>query len=181
MQLKKHKNSWWFDPKLPSKHPRVPTHLRDLDPTEDAGYFFVSRKRTTGQFSPERKWVRYHQLNPLDAGYITDLYDLKNIGRRYGLSATGIRYFRNHILPEPYDIVRRRSVSAHHWSRFTLMALDVVLADLESKGELRILSTYKDHIDLVHIGSSWLEDHYAYEAEEKELDNTDRFNVHWYQ
>lgn len=139
----------------------------------------MSRRSKVAAFQHSRKWVAYNRLPQIDAGYITPLYTLKAIGIRYGLSDASERYFRKHLLPEPFKIVRIRSVSAHHWSRFTLIALDVVLRDLESRGFHQFLSEYESHIDLLHEGDAYLHDHYAHVFESKAVETADKFGVSW--
>lgn len=90
-----------------------------------------------------------------------------------------MRYFRKYILPQPYDIVRRRSVSAHHWSRITLIVLDTVLRDLEARGFHQFLKTYDEHIELVHKGVAYLEEYYESKAEHSAVDVTDKYGVQW--
>lgn len=150
-----------------------------LDPTDPANRLTHRPKSRIGSFAHSKYWVRYNRLQPIEAGYITPLYDLRDIAFRYGLSDNGARYFRKYILPEPFDIVRRRSVQAHHWSRFTLMVLDVVLGDLEARGYLQFLKTFEDHIALVHKGVAFLQKHYEDRARYQVLDLTDRHGVQW--
>lgn len=95
------------------------------------------------------------------------------------MSEAGKRYFRNHILPEPFDIVRRRSVHAHHWSRFTLVVLDTVMLDLEKRGFNQFLSKFEDHVELVHRGVHYLEERYKDIAEHRMVESTDKYGVQW--
>jgi hypothetical protein len=115
----------------------------------------------------------------MDVGYIVPVYDMRQIATRYGLSHNSQRYFRKHILPEPFDIVRRRSVHAYHWSRFTLMALDVVLKDLEKRGYWQFLKSFEDHVDLVHRGVEFMSAHYESKYEERPLSVGDKYGVIW--
>lgn len=181
MRLLRHTDQWWFEPDLPRKRVTVPKHLRHLDPVKHADAFKVERKSRVGGFAPSRKWARYSTLQSIDVGYLVPVYDLAAIAKRYGLSEAGKRYYRKYILPEPFDIVRRRSVSAHHWSRFTLMAMDVVLKDLEKRGTLQFLKTYHDHIQLLHTGVEFMADYYASEADRDHVSMTDKFGVQWLQ
>lgn len=177
MQFQRHVDKWWFEPKLRKPRVRIPKHLHTLDPaTNDLAFAHTSR---IGGFMHSRHWLRYNRLQSIDVGYLTPLYDLNAIAGRYGLSDAGKRYFRKHILPEPYDIVRRRSVQAHHWSRFTLMVLDVVLGDLEGRGYLQFLKSFEDHVTLLHNGVNYLHDHYRQVAEHRKVDFSDRHGVQW--
>lgn len=179
MRLQRHVSEWWFEPNLKAKRPRVPKRLLSVDPVNSKDDLRHTPPSRIGGFAHSRLWVRYNRLQAIDAGYITPLYDLRAIALRYGISEAGKRYFRKHILPEPFDIVRRRSVQAHHWSRFTLMVLDVVLGDLESRGFLQITKKHEDHIELLHRGVRFLEDHYAEQYNRKSMDMTDRHGVEW--
>lgn len=179
MYLKRRKTEWWEEPTLAPRKVHVPRSLRNLDPVNSGAALPETRQSRIGAFAPTRQWVRYGDLSPLDAGYIVPLYDLRDIAKRYGLSQRVQRYFRKYILPEPYDIVRRRSVQAHHWSRFTLMALDVVLTDLEQRGWLQFKKQFTEHIDLLHTGTSYLTELYAEIAEEQIYETTDEFGVRW--
>lgn len=98
---------------------------------------------------------------------------------RYGLTYAGERYFRKYILPEPFDVMRRRAMQTHHWSRFTLMVLDVVLGDLEGRGHLQFLNTFKDHIALVHSGVDYLHHYYENKVKTTMLDFSDKYGVEW--
>lgn len=179
MQFKRHVNEWWFEPQLKKKRHRIPKYVLARDPHDPSVTWKLPPNSRVGQFNHSRKWVRYNRLQAIEAGYITPLYDLAAIAKRYGLSDAGKRYFRNYILPEPIQIVRRRAVNSHHWSRFTLMALDAVMLDLEKRGFHQFLKSYEDHVDLVHIGNDWLEVHYRAIAETKVTDLTDCYGVQW--
>lgn len=180
MQIRTHKSEWWYDAKLPRIRTRISSTLRNADPVHSGLELPKQTRVKTGRFDPKRKWVAYNRLQPLEAGYVVPLYTLKDIALRYGLSLAGRRYFRNHILPEPFDIMRRRSVSAHHWSRIVLSVLDLVLADLEQKGSLQFLNTYDDHLDLLHIGIEHLTDHYKAKSVDQEATTADKLGVEWY-
>lgn len=180
MRIHRHTREWWFEPDFPKKKTRIPSRLRDVDPATSDIELGPRRKFQTGQFLPSRKWVPYHRLQAFDAGYVVPLYTLNDIAKRYGLSVQGRSYFKKNILPEPYGVVRRRSVSAHHWSRFVLMVLDVVMKDIERRGELRFVKNYADHVELVQVGVEWLEDHYGELAEQEVIKTTDRFGVQWF-
>lgn len=157
----------------------MPRGLLNLDPTVNDLHGKPASR--VGGFKHSRHWLRYNRLQSIDVGYLTPLYDLSAIGDRYGMSEAGKRYFRKHILPEPFDIVRRRSVQAHHWSRFTLMVLDVVLGDLETRGYLQFLKSFTDHVTLLHNGVQYLHDHYTDVAAHRAVDLADRHGVEWLQ
>lgn len=179
MFIQRHKSQWWFEPSIKKKRVRVPTRFSDLDPLDSKHSLNLPPPSRVGGFKHSRLWVRYNRLQSLDTGYITPLYDLGAIAKRYGLSDAGKRYYRMYILPEPFDLVRRRSVQAHHWSRFTLMVLDTVLLDLQSRGYNQFLKTFEDHIELVHRGVQFLEDYYREKAENEAVDPTDKHGVQW--
>jgi hypothetical protein len=180
MRFTRHTDKWWTEPTLAPVRYKVPARYRHLDPMSPDAELKVIRPSRIGGFAPSRKWVRYNRLQAFDAGYITPLYSLRAITTRYGLSQLGTRYFRNNILPEPYDIVRIKSVSAHHWSLFTLMVLDVVMKDLEKRGRLQFLSSFGEHIALVDKGVAFLEDYYAEKSQEEHYNKNDKFGVQWF-
>jgi hypothetical protein len=101
------------------------------------------------------------------------------IAERYGLSQNAQTYFRKYILPAPFDIVRRRSVHAHHWSHFVLAAMDVVLKDLEDRGYQQFKKSFTDHIDLLYTGAEWMSEYYA-EKWDETLYRGDDFGVTWH-
>jgi hypothetical protein len=177
--IQRHVKEWWFEPTIQKKRIRIPKSFDRLDPCDPSHSLNLPPVSRIGAFKHSRHWVRYNRLQPIDSGYITPLYDLNCIAKRYGLSANGQRYFRKYILPEPFDIVRRRSVQAHHWSRFTLMVLDTVLLDLQKRGYTQFLKSFEDHIELVQVGVSFLEDYYAHKAEAIAVDSSDRHGVKW--
>jgi hypothetical protein len=176
----RHKHEWWFEPTLPVYKARAPRHLLHVDPIDPVSLDYLpKRTKLTAGFAPHRKWVYYNRLHPIDAGYIVPLYTISDIGRRYGLSLVSQRYFKKYILPEPITIVRKRAVEAHHYSKFVLMTLDLVLKDLEQRGRLQFLRTYEDHIELLHTGVSWLEEHYERVSNEQIIKTEDRHGVVW--
>lgn len=154
--------------------------MRDVDPVNSGIELPEPPKGRTATFQPSRRWTYYNRLQGINVGYIVPVYSLREIGQRYGLSENTQKYFRNHILPEPFDIVRRRSVHAHHWSRFVLMVLDEVLKDLEARGYNQFLKSYEDHVDLVHTGIEYLQDHYERVADDEEVSRSDQFGVSWF-
>lgn len=174
------KREWWEAPTLAKRKVSVPRHFRNHDPLTSNLELPKQSATRVGAFNPSRKWVPYRNLAAVEVGYLVPVYDLRQIALRFGLSHNGQRYFRKHILPEPFDIVRRRSVSAHHWSRFTLMALDIVLGDLEQRGYLQILSSFTEHVEMVQVGTQYMEDYYTEQAERKSTDPTDKFGVQWF-
>lgn len=172
-------SEWWHEPDLKPRKVRVPSSLKDVDPLDPNYQLPQVYRGTVGAFKPSRKWVNYNRIGHMDVGYLVPVYDLRAIGKRYGLTHNAQTYFRKHILPEPFDIVRRRSVNAHHWSHYTLLALDVVLQDLEKRGYNQILKHYEDHVDLVHIGSEYLATYYAEKYEEMRTNKDSGFGVTW--
>jgi hypothetical protein len=130
-------------------------------------------------FAPSRKWVGYNRLQQFDGGYIVPLYSLSAIQTRYGLSQNATRYFRTHILPEPFTIVRIKSMFANHWSRFVLMALDVVMQDLEARGVHQFLRKYEDHVNLVHVGAQYMHDYYTNKENDLFAQQFDKHGVQW--
>jgi hypothetical protein len=180
MQFERRKKEWWVEPELQRRKVRVPAALLRTDPTAEGAELPSLKRMTTGAFSPKRKWQPFNRLQGIDAGYMVPLFTLSAIGKRYGLSQTCQRHFRKNILPPPYDLVRRRSVNAHHWSKFTLLALDVVLGDLEDRGRLEFLSTYRDHVALVTIGTEYLHEYYDTLDREAAIKTTDKFGVEWF-
>lgn len=176
----RHKNEWWFEPALPVSKGRVPRHLLHIDPTDPIAYDYLpKRKKQTAGFLPHRKWVYYNRLHPIEAGYIVPLYTISDIGKRYGLSIQAQRYFKKHLLPQPMTVVRKRAVEAHHYNKFVLMVLDLVLKDLEKRGRLQFLKTYTDHVELLHTGVAWMEDHYEGVSNEQIIKPEDRHGVVW--
>lgn len=178
MRLYRHKSEWWSEPDLPKNKVRIPKRFKELDPVH-SGEELPYKSTRIGAFAPSRKWERYNRLQPFDVGYIVPVYTLRDIGLRYGLSQNAQIYFRKHILPEPFDIVRRRSVHAHHWSRFVLATMDVVLEDLQSRGYQQFLKRFHDHIELLHTGTEWLANHYA-EKWDETLERGDKYGVTWH-
>lgn len=150
----------------------------DVDPVTSGEQLPKHKKGVVGSFAPSRSWAFYNRLNPIDVGYLVPVYSLADIAKRYGLTQNSTRYFRKHILPEPFDIVRRRSVNAHHWSRFVLMAMDVVLKDLEAKGYDQFLKRFDDHVDLIDRGAEWMADYYADRQDDYAI-QSDEFGVTW--
>ncbi len=179
MFVRRLKSEWWFKPVLETDRIRIPEKLRKIDPVSNYDVHRFRGPSRVGAFKHSRLWVRYNRLQALNAGYVVPLYDLGSIGKRFGLSEAGQRYFRKYILPEPFDIVRRRSVQAHHWSRFTLMVLDVVLLDLQSRGINQFLNRFEDHIELVQRGVEYLQSHYENKAQSLVSDMSDKFGVQW--
>jgi hypothetical protein len=170
---------WWEDYHWVRKQVRVPRYLRHVDPLHNDADFYKSEGPIIGAFMRSHKWVDNASLPSVDAGYITPLYSMKAIALRYGLSVNSANYFKKHILPDPFDIVRRRSVAAHHWSLFTIYALDVALRDLEKNGVMQFMKTREHHIEMVRRGTEFLESYYADRIETKMLENTDKFGVRW--
>lgn len=179
MRFNRLKANWWEEPEIYIKKIRAPKHLNSVNPVGATHKTVSGPKSKIARFNHSRTWVRYGLLDGVDTGFYAPLYDLKAIALRYGFSANSIRYLRKYILPEPFDIVRRRSVNAHHWSHLTLLAFDTVLMDLEGRGVNQILKKYEDHISLIQKGSDYLHSYYAEKVELKDLDATDKFGVQW--
>ncbi len=59
------------------------------------------------------------------------------------------------------------------------MVLDLVLHDLELRGRLQFLKSFKDHITLVHDGVDFLEKHYAEKYEYADPHVGDEYGVSW--
>lgn len=173
------KREWWEEPSLAKRKVSVPRHLKNHDPVNSDKELPNPRQSKIGAFLPSRRWVRYNRLQSMEIGYVVPVFDLRAIGMRYGLSQNAQRYFRKHILPEPFDIVRRRSVQAHHWSRFTLMGLDVVLRDLEDRGYRQFKKQFDEHVDLLHYGVEYMHGYYAEKAEIASYQTGDEFGVEW--
>ncbi len=179
---KRHTSEWWFEPRLPKQTVEAPRRLKHLDPLDPASQSFIPKRvQRTGSFAPSNRWLRYNRLQPFYGGYVVELYSITCIAKRYGLSHAGARYFKTYLLPEPFGIVRRRATQAHHYSRFVLMALDVVLKDLENRGYNRFLKTYEDHVELVRRGAEWMADYYEDRAEQNSIQSEDKFGVVWYE
>lgn len=179
---KRHTDQWWFEPDLAPKRVKAPSRLKQLDPLDPTLPDFGPRRLSRiGAFAPSNRWLRYNRLQPFDGGYIVPLYSITDIARRYGLSRAGTRYFKSHILPEPFGIVRRRATQAHHYSKFVLMTLDVVLKDLEDRGYSQFLRTFEDHVQLLHTGVAWMSSYYEQKAEMDAINSEDRHGVIWYQ
>lgn len=179
MRFVRHTNEWWQPTSLAPNKPHVPKRLNNIDPASSDEQLKVRRTGKIGAFSPSYKWKPYGKIEGYDAGYLTKLYSLKEIADRYGLSQNSRKYFKKHLLPEPFDIVRRRSVSAHHWSLFTLMVMDVVLRDLEGKGYSQFLKSFDEHLENLHYGADWLEHYYAEKYESQLPVIGDKYGVSW--
>lgn len=174
------KRLWWQEPELKKRKLAVPRYLKDHDPLSTEVSLPTKKREAIGGFKPSRLWVRYNRLQSVDVGYLVPVYDLRQIGLRFGLSHNAMIYFRKHLLPEPFDVVRRRALHAHHWPRFTLMALDVVLTDLEQRGHNQFLKSYDDHVSLLHNGERYMADYYGDKALYDYADIGDEFGVSWF-
>jgi len=177
MRLKRLQSEWWETPALAHNKVSIPASARNGDADS-----FTPVKRLSGKvgaFAPSNRWVYYNRLQRVDVGFVVPLYDLKAITKRFGLTQNSAIYFKRYILPEPFDIVRRRSVASHHWSHFTLSVLDIVLRDLERRGYQQFLKSFDEHIDNLHRGVSYLERYYGERHEELDLRLGDEFGVSW--
>lgn len=120
-------------------------------------------------FAISRRWVRYVDLPSVDRGYITEIYNLRSVQTRYGLSQSTARYWRQHILPEPLTIATMKNVRAFYWSRIQLSVMDTVLRWQESQGLLTIRKTDYDLLELIDNGCAELEAYYAERYEDQSL------------
>jgi hypothetical protein len=177
MRINRLQKEWWTCPTLRHNKFSIPAAARrgaveDFTPVPKL-------KGKTGAFAPSNRWVYYNRLQRVDVNYIVPMYDLKAIGKRFGLSQNGQIYFKKHILPDPFTILRRRSVASHHWSHFTLSVMDLVLRDLEKRGYSQFLKSFEEHIDLLHTGVEYLEDYYGAKQENTVITQSDTFGVSW--
>ena len=179
LRVRSHKQEWWEDTGLPPLRPRVPRSFRGIDPVHSQIELPRRLLGKVGAFGSSHKWTPFSRIHSIDIGYLVPVYDLKAIACRYRLGRNSSIYFKKYILPEPFDTVRRRSVASHHWSRYTLTALDVVLKDLERLGYQQFLKRFDQHIDNLHAGNEYLEDHYRRQFEEKEFKIGDKYGVSW--
>lgn len=178
-RFRPHTAKWFIPPQLTIKRDRISRKLLRIDPMQADFTVAVKPTHKPGQFAPSRSWVPYSQIQSIAAGYLTPLYPLNAVRERYGLTVNGMKYFKRYILPDPITVVRRRSVPSHHWSRFTLMALDVVLRDLEKRGLHYILKDFADHIAMIDTGTEFLAEYYAANEDAAELNKADKFGVIW--
>lgn len=177
MRINRLQSEWWEHPTLAHNKFSIPAAAR-RGAVED--FVPVARlKGKTGAFAPSNRWVYYNRLQRVDVGYITPMYDLNAIGKRFGLSQNGKLYFKKNILPAPFTILRRRSVASHHWSHFTLSVLDIVLRDLEHRGYKQFLKSFDEHLSNLHRGVAFLEEYYGHKQENLDLSNADDFGVSW--
>lgn len=169
-----HKHLWWYDPELPKKKKGPGRIARSKQVTESVGYKALHKGNLDFQHS--KRWKRYVDLNSYDGGYIVEMYSLKEVAKRYGLSTGGKEYWRNNILPEPF-LLPRNNVRMFYWSRIQLTVVDTVLRHLEENGFLTIRKSYTSCLELIDHGSQFLEDFYKKKYEEQTLTPYDSFGV----
>lgn len=176
-----HKSKWWRPTSLPRQLVKVPSALKKLDPQKHSLPMAKPRIRAErGKFGPSSKWVPYSKLPSENLNYIVPAYRASSIGMRYGLTHSGQRLFCTRILPPPVGIFEyTHGVSPNMWSKLTLLALDVVLRDLERLGYHRMLPAYEEHLELVAIGSKFLTDYYIDRHEDSLMNPYDKFGVLW--
>lgn len=137
---------------------------------------FTSLHRHKLDFQPSRKWKRYVDLHSQDGGYIVEMYGMREIAKRYGLSTNAKEYWRDYILPEPF-ILPINNRNTFYWSRIQLCVLDTVLKHLEENGFLTIRKNYTSCLDLVDHGCKVMETFYKNKYEEQSLTPYDKFGV----
>ena len=149
-----HTHLWWYAPEMP-RPKRAPGRKKRATPVEDGAPLHRIMKPSLA-FNPSKKWVRYVDLPSVDRGYITELYNLKAIGVRYGLTSETKIYWRKWILPEPYILATASNGNAHYWTRIQLCALDAVLRHMEANGFLTRRKTHHSLLDLIDEGCGFL-------------------------
>jgi hypothetical protein len=60
-----------------------------------------------------------------------------------------------------------------------MTALDVVLKDLERLGYRQFLKRFEGHIDNLHAGNEFLEDHYRRHHDDMVFNIGDKYGVSW--
>lgn len=156
---------WWTEPPAKPK-PRMPgkrKRAQEVDP--DAPTVI----KPNLAFAPSRRWSRYSDLESVNRGYITELYNLRSVQLRYGLTQLTARYWRQHILPEPFTVSNVKNVRAFYWSRIQLVVMDTVLRWQEKNGLFTIRQTDRELLELIDHGSITLEQHYTERYEEQSL------------
>lgn len=118
-------------------------------------------------FAPSARWVRYTELPHVNRNYITELYNLRAVQTRYGLTQMTARYWRQYILPEPFEVSNVKNVRAFYWSRIQLVVLDSILRWKESHGLLTIRKTEEELLSLLQIGCEELERYYEDKYEDQ--------------
>jgi predicted transcriptional regulator len=168
------KHMWWSDPVLRKRGTLPSRQVRNTPVTEVRA---TGIHKHTLDFQPSVRWKRYVDLDAKDGGYITELYSLTELSKRYGLSFHTKLYWRKHILPEPFTLSSVKNNRVYFWSRIQLVVIDSVLRHLESNGILTIRKTDKSCLELIEHGSTVLEDYYKNMYEEQSLTTFDRFGV----
>jgi len=167
LRILPNKQLWWIDPPK-KKEPRMPgkrKRAQEVDYTESLRKILKPRL----PFEPSRRWIRYSDIPYVDRGYITELYNLRSVQTRYGLSQMTARYWRQFILPESFEVSNVKNVRAFYWSRIQLVVLDTALRWQESNGILTIRKTDTELLDLISNGCKVLEEYYSVKYEEQSL------------
>lgn len=158
---------WWTEPPK-KKEPRMPgkrKRAQAVDPDES----LRKALRPNLPFNPSKRWERYSNLESVQRGYITELYNLRSVQTRYGLTQMTARYWRQHILPEPFEVSNVKNVRAFYWSRIQLTVLDTILRWQEKQGLFTIRKTDHALLDLMDAGCEALEDYYSERYEEQAI------------
>lgn len=138
---------------------------QEVDPTES-----LRKAMTPGlAFAPSKRWSRYTDLESVQRNYITELYNLRAVQLRYGLTQMTARYWRQNILPEPFEVSNVKNVRAFYWSRIQLVVLDTVLRWQESQGRFTIRKTDRDLLELMEKGCAALEEFYTEKYDEQSV------------
>jgi hypothetical protein len=168
------KHLWWYEPTLRKRGKKPSKRLRQTPVTEIRS---STIHQHTLDFQPSVRWKRYVDLDSRDGGYITELYSLTELSKRYGLSFHTKLYWRKHILPEPFTLSSVKNNRVYFWSRIQLVVIDSVLRHLETNGILTLRQTDKSCLELLAHGCAVLEDYYTKMYEDQTLTSFDRFGV----
>lgn len=167
LRIMPNRQLWWIDPPK-KKEPHMPgKRKRAMEVDQAESLRKILRPRLP--FEPSRRWARYSDIPCVDRGYITELYNLKSVQIRYGLSQMTARYWRQFILPEPFEVSNVKNVRAFYWSRIQLVVLDTTLRWQESHGILTIRKTDTELLDLIRGGCKVLETYYSAKYEDQSL------------
>jgi hypothetical protein len=161
-------NLWWYDPVIVAKHESKPTIYKRYSQTTET--VNIDSKRKSLRFNPSPMWVTYGKLLAEDRGYITELYGLREVRKRYGLSLNGMHYWNKYILPESFNLFVYDGTKKKYWTRIQLVVMDCVLRHLEKQGVLMLTRDETDVLGLIDHGCAVLSEHYA-NLYEKRADN----------
>ena len=100
---------------------------------------------------------------------MTELYNLRAVQTRYGLTQLTARYWRQHLLPEPFEVANVKNVRAFYWSRIQLTVMDAVLRWQEKQGVFTLRKTDTELLDLINRGCDVLENYYTERYEEQSI------------